>query len=112
MAAKSSKVKPESQETGTDEMSMPAEKSGPVEGSEGAAEELTEEPTESPDTEGDGDTLVSEEAKTLIAMRPILYLAKQYKAGDCLPVNDHEMVSAWIEAGSAAWQKPDRRRFP
>ncbi len=86
MAARSSKAKPESQEKGTDEMSMPAEKSESVE--------------------------ESEEPKTLIAMRPILYLAKQYKAGDRLPVNNQEMVSAWIEAGSAAWQKPGGRRFP
>ena len=108
MAAKSSKAKPESQETGTDEMSMPAEKPEPVEG----PEEPTEELTEDQDTEENGDILVSEEPKTLIAMRPILYLAKQYRAGDRLPVNNQEMVSAWIEAGSAAWQKPGGRRFP
>lgn len=108
MAARSSKAKPENQEAGTDEVSMPAEKPEPVEG----PEEPTEELTEDQDTEEDGDILVSEEPKTLIAMRPILYLAKQYRAGDRLPVNNQEMVSAWIEAGSAAWQKPGGRRFP
>ena len=104
MAAKSSKAKTESQETGVDKASTPAETSEPV--------EAPEEQTEDPDTGGDSDVSVSEEPKMLIAMRPILYLAKQYKAGDKLPVNNQEMVSAWIEAGSAAWQKPDGRRFP
>lgn len=50
--------------------------------------------------------------KTLIAMRPILYLAKQYKAGERLPVSNQKMVEAWIEAGSAAWQEPGKKQFP
>jgi len=104
MAAKSSKAKTENQETGVDKVSTPAETSEPV--------ETPEEPTEGPDTEGDSDVSVSEEPKMLIATRPILYLAKQYKAGDKLPVNNQEMVDAWIDAGSAAWQKPDVKQFP
>ena len=120
MAAKSSKAKTENQETGVDKVSTPAETSEPVETPEEPTEnadasepvEAPEEPTEGSDTEGDSDASVSEEPKMLIATRPILYLAKQYKAGDKLPVNNQEMVSAWIEAGSAAWQKPDGRRFP
>lgn len=86
MAVRSSKGKHESQETGTDEISTPAEK---------------------PES---GERL--EETKTLIAMRPILYLAKQYKAGDRLPVNNQEMVAAWIEAGSAAWQESGKQQSP
>lgn len=50
--------------------------------------------------------------KTLIAMRPILYLAKQYKAGERLPVSNQKMVEAWIEAGSAAWQESGKKQFP
>ena len=42
---------------------------------------------------------------TLVAMRPVLYLAHQYSAGDELPVNNPEMTAAWIEAGSAAWKE-------
>ena len=42
---------------------------------------------------------------TLVAMRPVLYLAHQYSAGDKLPVNNPEMTAAWIEAGSAAWKE-------
>lgn len=37
----------------------------------------------------------------LIALRPVLYLAHQYDAGDQLPVNDPGMAEAWLEAGSA-----------
>ncbi len=136
MAAKSSKAKTENQETGVDKVSTPAETSEPVETPEEPTEnadasepvetpeeptenadasepvETPEEPTEGPDTEGDSDVSVSEEPKILIATRPILYLAKQYKAGDKLPVNNQEMVDAWIDAGSAAWQKPDVKQFP
>lgn len=120
MAAKSSKAKTESQETGVDKASTPAETSEPVETQEEPTENADvsepvgtpEEPTEGPDTEGDSDVSVSEEPKMLIATRPILYLAKQYKAGEKLPVNNQEMVDAWIEAGSAAWQKLDAKQFP
>ena len=37
----------------------------------------------------------------LIAKYPILYLSKQYDIGDELIANNPEMVSAWIEAGTA-----------
>ena len=120
MAAKSSKAKTENQETGVDKVSTPAETSEPVETPEEPTEnadasepvETPEEPTEGQDTEGDSDVSVSEEPKMLIATRPILYLAKQYKAGERLPLNNQEMVEAWIEAGSAAWQEPGAKRFP
>ncbi len=49
--------------------------------------------------------------KVLTALRPILYLARQYKAGDSLPVNNTEMVEAWIEAGSAEWREKKGGRF-
>lgn len=39
----------------------------------------------------------------LIAKYPILYLSKQYDIGDELIANNPEMVSAWIEAGTAEW---------
>lgn len=54
----------------------------------------------------------TETRKTLVATRPILYLAKQYKAGERLPVSNQEMVAAWIEAGSAAWQESGKKQFP
>lgn len=41
----------------------------------------------------------------LIALRPVLYLAHQYNAGDRLPVNNPEMTDAWLKARSAAWKK-------
>lgn len=41
--------------------------------------------------------------KELIAVYPILYLAKQYKIGEKLPANDPEMVQAWVDAGTAVW---------
>lgn len=49
--------------------------------------------------------------KVLTALRPILYLARQYKAGDSLPVNNAEMVEAWIAAGSAEWKEKKGGRF-
>ncbi len=55
---------------------------------------------------------VVQKPKILQATRPVLYLARQYMAGDALPVNDPEMVSAWLEAGSAAWQEPGGKGFP
>ena len=49
--------------------------------------------------------------KVLTALRSILYLARQYKAGDSLPVNNTEMVEAWIAAGSAEWREKKVGRF-
>lgn len=70
------------------------------------------EPTENQGTEGEVEQM-PEVPKALIATRPILYLAKQYKAGDRLPLNNQEMVEAWIEAGSAAWQESAAKQlFP
>lgn len=40
----------------------------------------------------------------LVAKRPVLWLSRQYAAGDVLPTNRLDMISAWIEAGSAEWQ--------
>ena len=40
----------------------------------------------------------------LKALRPVLYLAHQYDRGDELPVNNPDMVEAWLEAGSAEWR--------
>lgn len=54
---------------------------------------------------------VPEMPKGLIATRPILYLAKQYKAGDRLPLNNQEMAAAWIEAGSAVWRESGTNQF-
>lgn len=52
------------------------------------------------------------ESRKLIARIPILYLAKQYKDGEELPVNDTVMVNAWIEAGSAFWKEDDSAEQP
>lgn len=41
--------------------------------------------------------------RKLLALRPILYLAHQYKIGEELPQENEELVSDWLEAGSAAW---------
>lgn len=43
--------------------------------------------------------------RKLIARCPVLYLSKTYKAGDALPLNDPLMVSAWLDAGTAAWDE-------
>lgn len=42
----------------------------------------------------------------LIAKRPVLYLARQYKAGEELPTSDPVMVEAWIAAGTACVSNP------
>lgn len=52
--------------------------------------------------------------KKLIAKRPVLYLGRMYDKGDTLPANDQKMVTAWLNAKSAAWmvrrpRKADRR---
>lgn len=96
-----------------------------LEGMEGTGQEPSEE--DGKDTDPNSDTEDGEDAgqdmetvddvpekllpKVLTALRPILYLARQYKAGESLPVNDAEMVEAWIEAGSAEWREKKGGRF-
>lgn len=41
--------------------------------------------------------------KKLIAKRPVLYLGRMYDPGDTLPANDQRIVTAWLNAKSAAW---------
>ena len=41
----------------------------------------------------------------LIAKRPILHLPKLFHVGDVLPTSDPVMLDAWLDAGSAEWQK-------
>ena len=48
----------------------------------------------------------------LIAKRPILHLAKLYHVGDELPTSDPVMLDAWLEAGSAEWQKDPAEEVP
>ena len=50
--------------------------------------------------------------KRLIAKRPVLYLGRMYAPGDALPANDGNMVTAWLNAKSAAWagQEAEERR--
>ena len=50
--------------------------------------------------------------KKLIAKRPVLYLGRMYDPGDTLPANDQRMVTAWLNARSAAWsgQEPQESR--
>lgn len=50
--------------------------------------------------------------RRLIALRPVLYLSKQYSAGDSLPVNNPVMVDAWIKADSARWVDEDAGESP
>lgn len=40
----------------------------------------------------------------LVATYPILYRSHQYEVGDSLPVDDSEMVQAWLDAETAVWQ--------
>ena len=46
--------------------------------------------------------------RKLIAKYPILYLSKQYDIGDELVANNPEMVKAWLDAGTAAWEKEEQ----
>jgi len=77
----------------------------------------TGQEAKAPETHAGQDTETVEDApekplpKVLTALRPILYLARQYKVGDSLPVNNQEMVEAWIEAGSAEWREKKGGRF-
>ena len=50
--------------------------------------------------------------KKLIAKRSVLYLGRMYDAGDTPPANDQKMVTAWLNAKSAAWdgQEAEERR--
>lgn len=57
-------------------------------------------------------SLSSDSPKVLIALRPVLYLAHQYKAGDELPVNNPEMIEAWLEAKSAKWKEDILKQSP
>lgn len=66
---------------------------------------------QNPETESGEDISGKPLAKVLVALRPILYLARQYKAGDSLPVNNTEMAEAWIGAGSAEWREEKGGRF-
>lgn len=66
---------------------------------------------QNPETESGEDVSGKPLAKVLVALRPILYLARQYKAGDSLPVNNTEMAEAWIGAGSAEWREEKGGRF-
>lgn len=50
--------------------------------------------------------------RKLIALRAILYLGRQYAEGDALPENDHEMVEAWLAAGSAAYSEGKKPSVP
>ena len=48
----------------------------------------------------------------IIAIHPILYLSKQYKVGDELPANDHEMVEAWLKAKTAKKEEAPKEEAP
>ena len=43
------------------------------------------------------------EGKTLVATYPILHRSYQYEIGESLPLDDQEMVDAWLKCGSAKW---------
>lgn len=66
-----------------------------------AVEENTGAESESGGDEESQDA--AQELPELIAIYPILYLSRQYKVGEVLPSNDPEMVSAWLDAKTAAW---------
>lgn len=48
----------------------------------------------------------------LIATYPILYQSTQYEVGQSLPTNNPDMVQAWVNAGTAVWQKDGETRKP
>lgn len=50
----------------------------------------------------------SNENRILVTVYPILYLSRQYKVGEELPTNNHDMTKAWISSGAAAWITPDK----
>ena len=50
-----------------------------------------------------------EQEDKLIAISYILFEARQYKPGDILPAHNHEMVDAWIEAGTAKWGNVEQK---
>ena len=43
------------------------------------------------------------EGKTLVATYPILHRSHTYEIGESLPLDDPEMVKAWLKCGSAKW---------
>lgn len=108
------------QETKAPETSEPETQTGQEPGTEPDPSAEDGKDTEMNPSAEDGtgqDTETGEDApekplpKVLTALRPILYLARQYKAGDPLPVNNTEMVEAWIAAGSAEWREKKGGRF-
>ena len=50
-------------------------------------------------------------AKKLIATYPILYESKQYKIGEPLPANNHDMTKAWLKAETAEWKNVDENEI-
>lgn len=48
----------------------------------------------------------------LMAIRPVLYRSKQYKAGDTLPADNEATVAAWIECKSAVWTDDEEQAAP
>lgn len=68
------------------------------EGAEGSGKDESGEGAEGGEEEETG-----EEPKILTAVCNILYLSRQYKVGEELPANNPDMVSAWIDAGTAVW---------
>jgi len=110
MAAK--KIKTE-QEAKAPETPAPESQAGhePDAGQVGDNAEGGEDTDQGPETENGENAPKKPLPKVLTALRPILYLARQYKAGDSLPVNNLEMVEAWIAAGSAEWREPEREQF-
>lgn len=52
----------------------------------------------------ENENIVKNSSKRLVALTPILYLTHQYKIGDELPTNNLQMVSLWLEAGTAKWK--------
>ena len=48
----------------------------------------------------------------LVARVPVLYLSRQYKVGDELPVGDADMVQAWLDAKSAVYASGEAKKAP
>ncbi len=89
---------------------MEAEK--PVSEPEEEAEAVSRDKTEAEETDGtehpETEEKVSEEEagiSVLVARAYILYNSRQYKPGEYLPANNPDMVAAWIDAGTATWDR-------
>lgn len=49
---------------------------------------------------------------SLIAVKPVLYLSRQYRIGEELPANDARMVALWLKSGAAVEKEASTEAAP